>query len=335
MKKQITSLLTGALTLALALTMTTTALAAPGGTAQSAAQKGAAQTQAAQTGRQWQRTWEGNRIRYTSPVPAEGVHFSGPPDWRLTAVPEGWKLDGVHVTGIGGNCTWTYRKGADSLKFSCWYPHSGQIGTMLRTETDAASVYHRAAVNGASADFYQDEDEGILVWENGEGMLFRLEAPLSQTELETLAAAAAQTQAEALPVYQLGWVPEGSASSSRSTLREAVREGWTGPDKVSFGWMYAAASAGALAEPEGTPETVTVKGVQAKYWAGDPKAEGCLTVSVGSGGAPMQKVLEIPAEDQLSTLLWTDAATGVSFRLQSVLDGDTLIRIAEHVTVKK
>lgn len=50
-----------------------------------------------------------------------------------------------------------------------------------------------------------------------------------------------------------------------------------------------------------------MKGVQAKYWAGDPKAEGCLTVSVGSGGAPMQKVLEIPAEDQLSTLLWTDA----------------------------
>ncbi len=331
MKKQITSLLTGALTLALALTMTTTALAAPGGTAQSAAQKGAAQTQAVQTSRQWQRTWEGNRIRYTSPVPAEGVHFSGPPDWRLTAVPEGWKLDGVHVTGIGGNCTWIYRKGANSLKFSCWYPHSGQIGTMLRTETDAASVYHRAAVNGASADFYQDEDEGILVWENGEGMLFRLEAPLSQTELETLAAAAAQTQAEALPVYQLGWVPEGSASSSRSTLREAVREGWTGPDKVSFGWIYAAASAGALAEPEGTPETVKVKGVQAKYWEGDPKAEGCLTVSVGSGDASMQKVLEIPAENQLSTLLWTDAATGVSFRIQGKMDKATLLHMAESV----
>lgn len=335
MRKQITSLLTGALTLALALTMTTTALAAPSGTTQSAARNGAAQTQADRTGRQWQRTWEGNRIRYTSPVPAEGVHFGGPPDWRLTAVPEGWKLDGVHVTGIGGNCTWTYRKGADSLKFSCWYPHSGQISTMLRTEADAASVFHKAAVNGASADFYLDEDRGILIWENAEGMLCRLEGPLSQPELETIAATVAETQAEALPVYQLGWVPEGSTSPSRSTLREAVREGWTGPDKVSFSWMYAAASAGALAEPEGTPETVTVKGVQAKYWAGDPKAEGCLTVSVGSGGAPMQKVLEIPAEDQLSTLLWTDAATGVSFRLQSVLDRDTLIRIAEHVTVKK
>lgn len=330
MKKQITSLLTGALTLALALTMTATALAAPAGTAQSAAQTGAAQTQAAQTGNQWQRTWEGNRIRYTSPVPAEGVRFGAPPAWRLTEAPEGWKLDGVSI-GNGGNSIWVYRKGADSLEFSCWHPHSGQARTMLRTEADAASVYHGASVNGASADFYQDEDEGILVWENGEGMLFRLKAPLSQTELETIAAAAAQTQAEALPVYQLGWVPEGSTSTSRSTLREAVREFWTGPDKVEFGWMYAAATAGALAEPEGTPETVTVKGVQAKYWAGDPAAEGCLTVSVGSGGAPMQKVLEIPAEAQLSTLLWTDAATGVTFRIQGKLDKATLLRMAESV----
>ena len=331
MKKQITSLLTGALTLALALTLTTTALAAPAGTAQTAAQTGAAQTQAAQTDRQWQRTWEGNHVFYTSPVPAEGVRFGGPPAWRLTEVPEGWKLDNVNVTGIGGNCTWVYRKGADSLEFSCWYPHSGRVGKTLRTEADAASVYHGAAVNGASADFYQDEDEGILVWENGEGMLFRLKAPLSQTELETIAASAAQTQAEALPVYRLGWVPEGSTSSSRSTLREAVREGWTGPDKVTFGWMYAAATAGALAEPEGTPETVTVKGVQAKYWAGDPAAEGCLTISVGSGDAPMQKVLEIPAEAQLSTLLWTDAATGVTFRIQGKMDKATLLRMAESV----
>lgn len=330
MKKQLTSLLTGALTLALALTMTATALAAPAGTAQAAAQTGAAQTQAAQTGSQWQRTWEGNRIRYTSPVPAEGVHFGAPPAWRLTEAPEGWKLDGVSI-GNGGNSIWVYRKGADSLEFSCWYPHSGQARMMLRTEADAASVYHGASVNGASADFYQDEDEGILVWENGEGMLFRLKAPLSQTELETIAATAAQTQAEALPVYQLGWVPEGSTSTSRSTLREAVREFWTGPDKVEFGWMYAAATAGALAEPEGTPETVTVKGVQAKYWAGDPAAEGCLTISVGSGGAPMQKVLEIPAEAQLSTLLWTDAATGVTFRIQGKLDKAALLRMAESV----
>ena len=273
-------------------------------------------------------------MTYTSTANGN-TSFNEPPAWRLTTVPEGWKLHDVHIMGQNGNCIWMYRKGKDSLTFTCRYLGSSRVGLSLRSEADASSVYHAATVNGASADFYQDDGQGILIWENMDEMLCQLKGPLSQTELETIASTAAETKANALPVYQLGWVPEGSTNPSRATLREAVQEGWTGPDQVTFHWMYAAASAGALAEPDGTPETVTVNGIQAKYWAGDPDAEGRITISRGPDDDSMQKVLESPAEGQLNTLMWTDTATGITFRIQGEMDKSILIRMAENVAIKK
>lgn len=312
MKKRIPSFLAGALAMALALTLPTTALAASG---------------EGSTVRRWQRTLDESHIIYTATAD-ENTGGSEVSDWQLTAVPEGWKLVEIYALEDKNEyCTWTYRKGQDILTFTCDAAFGGSVYLPPKADT---TIYRKAAVNGAPADFYQYGDRGILVWEDMSGVLCQLEGPLNQTELEAIAATAVETKTSALPAYQLGWVPEGSGNLSHCTLGGAACEVWTDAKGVMFRWMYAAASTGALAEPEEAPESVTVNGVLARYWEGDPDAEGGITISAGAGDFP-ERVLESPAESQLSTLMWTDAAAGITFRVQGKLDKDTMLRMAENI----
>ena len=41
--------------------------------------------------------------------------------------------------------------------------------------------------------------------------------------------------------------------------------------------------------------------------------------------------ITIPAQKELGTLLWQDEASGLYCRLQSILDQETLLRMAESV----
>ena len=51
------------------------------------------------------------------------------------------------------------------------------------------------------------------------------------------------------------------------------------------------------------------------------------TISVGSGVSSYT----VPSPENLNILAWQDEATGIHYRLQSILDMDTMIRIAENV----
>lgn len=83
--------------------------------------------------------------------------------------------------------------------------------------------------------------------------------------------------------------------------------------------------------PAGTPETVAVRGVQARLWLGDPKESGTVVTSSASG-----KTAEIPTEKTWSTLIWTDPETGICFRIQgNSLSNETVLRMAESVELGK
>lgn len=284
--------------------------------------------QSAAVPHRWLRTVKDNHIIYTASAD-ESTISSTLSSWQLTAMPKGWKLVEAYVGENGEYCMWAYQKGKDILIFTYDAASSGSA-VYLSPMADITSNYQKASVNSASADFYQYEDRSVLVWENKDGMLCQLEGPLSQAELESIAATAAKISASSLSTYQLGWTPAGSTNLSRSALLTAVCEKWMDSDGVTFEWMYAATGAGELAVPESTPETVAVNGVQAKYWAGDPDAEGGIIISVGTDNS-IEEMLGSPSEEQRSTLLWTDTTIGITFRIQGVLDKDTLIRMAENV----
>lgn len=63
------------------------------------------------------------------------------------------------------------------------------MGHAWDLDVDTAAALCPASVGGRDADFYAlPGGENSLVWENKDGVLFWLSAPLSQTEMEKLAA---------------------------------------------------------------------------------------------------------------------------------------------------
>ena len=135
---------------------------------------------------------------------------------------------------------------------------------------------------------------------------------------------------EALPVYQLEWMPEGFKAAGFTATSQMVTEAWSretqadGQPRVRthFRWYYSLAP---QAVPAGTPETGTVNGAEAQYWAADPSAEPS-TVSTGG------KVLSISStEAQMNTLLWTDPEMEIRFFLQGHLDREDLLHMAENL----
>ncbi|WP_295582711.1 DUF4367 domain-containing protein [uncultured Oscillibacter sp.] len=273
----------------------------------------------------WLRELTGPSIHY-SPT-AEAAPSAEPPRWRPSALPEGWRLYSLGTPGPGGAVTWYYRNGEERLTFHCW--SGGSVGATL--SCDAEDAWEAAAVNGRPADFYRDKAGNLLVWEGADGVLFQLQGPLDRPALEEIAEGVAETAAEPLPAYRLGWLPEGAGEPyGRSVLREAVEEQFTAADGTVCSWLYASAGAGPLAVPPGEAEAVTVRGVQGRYWAPAAEDAGGVTVTVGSGAEG--ETYRLADADQTAVLVWTE--DGVTFRLRGALDRDTLLRMAESVTAE-
>ena len=87
--------------------------------------------------------------------------------------------------------------------------------------------------------------------------------------------------------------------------------------------------------PADTGVTTEIKGNEATYWHAKEAFElgsSVITVdgqpiSIGGGVSSFT----VPSPENLNTLAWQDAETGIHYRLQSILDMDTMIRIAENV----
>lgn len=338
MKKKLTSILVWLTTAALALSLCTTALAAP-------AQKSGKEPPEyepvveakAVPGRQWLRELKDGGIHYYWPKADEVPVYTDLPAFHPTWLPEGFALSGVGTSPIGGpNSTvgWTYEKSGEGLvSLTCYRPTEKPCGAGFGMDMDTAALLRRATVRGRSADFYQILNVAYLIWEDRAGNLFWLESNLDQSALERIANSVEEVREEALPVYQLEWMPEGFKAAGFTATSQMVTEAWSretqadGQPRVRthFRWYYSLAP---QAVPAGTPETVTVNGAEAQYWAADPSAEPS-TVSTGG------KALSISStEAQMNTLLWTDPETKINFRLQAPLDKDVMVCMAESAALR-
>ncbi len=343
MKKKPISLLAGLAAAVLALSLCTTALAAPAGKKTLEEPPPGVQI----SGRQWLRDLDSTNggIYYAWPKPKETRDYDALPMLRPTWLPEGYLLLGAGVGREGvrnDSLTWTYVKDETSgskITFTCYRPTNRSRGFSFGVGLDTASLRRDAAVQGRPADFYRVYDDGtcnLLVWEDKAGNLFWLRGTQDQATYEKIAASVQDVKAEPLPALGLGWTPEGFTQDTEAGLitPAIVSESWNkvteaeGQPKITemFHWFY---SREALFGPKSTqPETVKVNGVQAQYWPGDPDASGS-TAAVGG------KVISVTTSaEQIGTLIWTDPETKINFRLEAPFDRDTMIRMAEHITLK-
>lgn len=307
MKKQITSILLAAV---MVLSLCTSALAAP-----------------AKTARHWQVHVENGSIYCKGPKTA--TTNTPIPVWQPTWLPEGWTLDmGSLWGGAFPVANWSYSNGDESLYFRCCANYDFSFCCWLDLEADENTPKKETKIQGYQADFWQVNGASALAWENNQGNLFLMlhNGSLTQTDLERIADSIVEVT-EAMPEYQLGWTPDQDNELSRcTTMPGYVQDTGGTPNFIRF--TYAAQP---LTTPEGTPETITVQGVQAQLWLGDAKAEGTVVISSVSG-----KTVEIPNNNTWSTLMWTDPETGICFCIKgNKLTKEAMLRMAESAEPTK
>ena len=286
------------------------------------------------TTKHWQRTVDGTTFTYTSQRPE--TPYTTSPDWGLTWLPEGWAL--TETTGGATRSGYSFSGPEGRVHFLCAYPDKGSIGSSVRYEETIANC-RQVTIQGYPADLYTEGEWSYLVWEGPDGILFWFSGTGISEEALTKMAEGVQPGAKELPDYYLSWVPDGYTRFEHITVGAAVQETWIGPEDASLTLLYAAEP---LELPEGTPEAVEVRGVDAQFWAaakqhtgsgsmtvngeeveGNHAEVGDMSISVGT--------ITGPSASDVSTLAWEDPDTGLYFRIHGTVDRDTILRIAEGV----
>lgn len=276
----------------------------------------------------WHKEVTENGIRYASED--TGTDYTGVPGYALTALPEGWGLESIRSHG-GTN----YRNGSGGrISFSCSYPDGGGFGW----SPGSGEIPCRAVtVNGHAAELYtyssEYGDSCLLVWEDEAGVLFRFTG--SDVDPDTLVEVASSVapSTETVADYEAGWLPGGFSWFETNTSGGAAETTWIGADRDSN--ITLTCSASPLLLPEGTGETVRFGGVTARSWEAEEPHEADEREPETVGGVIITSTsISGPRAADVATLAWTDADTGVNFRLHGTVDRDTLLRVAEGLRVK-
>lgn len=298
----------------------------------------AAKTVKLERGSFWEKQETEDGIEYASED--TGVSYDAPPSYAPAVLPEGWVLESIRASG--GQ---EYRNGSGRISFTCSYPDGSSHGWMPGSgEIPCTAV----TVNGYEAELYTHSSEYgngcLLVWENLDGVLFWFVG--SDVEPETLVdfASTVAPAADTLPDYEAGWLPSGYSWFETNTSAGTVETTWIG--EGGDGNITLTCSTSPLLLPEGTGKTVEFGDVAARFWeAEEPHepSEGTITV----GGEPVEGnqvdmgnvtvsvgTISGAGAADVATLAWTDADTGVNFRLHGTVDQDTLVRIARSVREK-
>lgn len=287
------------------------------------------------SGSVWERVSEGDRVTYQCDQPE--ASYAAPPAWAPNWKEDGWGLTSMDTT-MGGNrqAQWVYQKGTGRLSFTCSYPVSNSFSMTFPSE-EAVQERRTVEVNGCTADFYPDENGGLLAWEENDGMFFWVSGSgVDQTTLLDFARSV-RLKTETAKAYSLESVPSGYTLSERSAAGGTVYEVWNkSGQSLSLTWLCTDNS---VAEPSGEYAVVTVNGADARFWAasetpgsshltvdgvpveGNQVQQGDVTITIGTVAGVQS--------GNVSTLVWTDPDSGLSFRLQGALDQETLIRMAE------
>ena len=284
----------------------------------------------------WKRAVEGARVTYRCDEPDES--YATPPAWAPDWEEDGWGLASLDTT-VSGNrqAQWVYQKGSERLSLTCSYPCSNSFSKTFPSE-EAAQTRQTVEINGCTADFYPDENGGLLAWEGNDGMFFWISGSgVDQTTLLDFARSI-RLKTETAKAYSLESVPSGYTLSERSAAGGTVYEVWNkSGQSLSLTWLCTDNS---VAEPSGEYAVVTVNGADARFWAAsETPGSSHLTVNgvPVEGNQVQQSDVTITIgtvagvqSGNVSTLVWTDPDSGLSFRLQGALDQETLIRMAEQ-----
>lgn len=286
----------------------------------------------------WLREISGNIMTYSTVSRSEAEDL--PSNWRITWLPEGWKLQ--HMS----RNSWRYRRenGAGSLTYACYTPDAAQLITNVDDVADAESVRSTIRIQGHSADYYQSEKYHVLVWENRDGYLFMLQGDGSLEEADFLKIAESITfYAGPDTAYGMGWEPPGYEPMYRDELIGAAEEAWT-YNRTMLTWQYITDPVCPFTTPDGEPEEVTVRGLTGWYWAGEDTETEESVDSFTVNGEPVSGstvtigdviIMAGGDADEPGTLVWTDPETNTAFLLEGALDREDLLHMAESVTEKE
>ena len=293
---------------------------------------------AASAGSYWHKETDENGITYASED--TGTDYTGAPGYALTNLPEGWGLESIRSHG-GTN----YWNGSSMISFSCAYPDGGGFGWSPGSgEIPCRTV----TVNGHDAELYtyssEYGDSCLLVWEDEAGVLFWFTGsdvdPDTLVEIASSVAPVSQSVAD----YEADWLPAGYRYFETNVSAGTAETTWigeSGDGNITLTW-----STNPLLLPEGDGETVDLGNVTARFWeAREPHepSEGTITV----GGEPVEGnqvdmgnvtvsvgTISGPRAADVATLAWTDADTGLNFRLHGTVDQETLLRVAGSLRIK-
>lgn len=293
---------------------------------------------AASAGSYWHKETDEDGITYA--CEDTGTDYTGAPGYALTNLPEGWGLESIRSHG-GTN----YWNGSSMISFSCAYPDGGGFGWSPGSgEIPCRTV----TVNGHDAELYtyssEYGDSCLLVWEDEAGVLFWFTG--SDVDPDTLVeiASSVEPTSETAPACEAGWLPGGYSWFETNASDGAVETTWigeSGDGNITLTW-----STNPLLLPEGDGEIVDLGNVTARFWeAREPHepSEGTITV----GGEPVEGnqvdmgnvtvsvgTISGPRAADVATLAWTDADTGMNFRLHGTVDQETLLRVAGSLRIK-
>ena len=293
---------------------------------------------AASAGSYWHKETDEDGITYASED--TGTDYTGAPGYALTNLPEGWGLESIRSHG-GTN----YWNGSSMISFSCAYPDGGGFGWSPGSgEIPCRTV----TVNGHDAELYtyssEYGDSCLLVWEDEAGVLFWFTGsdvdPDTLVEIASSVAPVSQSMAD----YEADWLPAGYRYFETNVSAGTAETTWigeSGDGNITLTWFT-----NPLLLPEGDGEIVDLGNVTARFWeAREPHepSEGTITVGgelvegnqVDLGNVTVSVgTISGPRAADVATLAWTDADTGLNFRLHGTVDQETLLRVAGSLRIK-
>lgn len=285
----------------------------------------------------WEKVVDNGELRYKCDV--KDVEYDTLPAWYSSWNGDGWGIASVDASMSGnGWVRWKWQKGTSYIDFTCSYPCSYSMGQGMSAE--AALNSQKVSVNGHQAELYQEGSTCILVWEDDDGVLFWLRGLRVDAEtLTDFAGSIRPCTAETSSSVTLPLVPKGYARMTRVASGNTAYEVWNGGN-LCFTWLC---TDGPVAVPSGDSETVAVNGTEARFWAATEEPEHIQSPILVNGtpvedgeaviGSVTVTSATIPGlqSKEVSTLVWTDPDSGLSFRLQGALNQETLIRMAEQM----
>ncbi len=270
-------------------------------------------------GKRWLKTVDSDSLLYF--CEEEGHTYDAPLTYRLTWEEEGWGINDISYDPRYYTTDWRYQGPDGKLTLSCGNPSTAGFGRQIDQEGTIENC-QAVTVQGYDADYYQDGDHTLLIWENDDGILFFLSGQdVSRDTMMRAAESVALAPADTVR-YTPEWLPSGFSLLERYEIGDTAQTYWV---EDGYGLAFTC-SGGELAVQDWESETVEINGAVGYFWAAQEEP-----IDNGTSGSSASAVLPGVGSTTTNMLAWQDPDTGMYFRLQGRPDQDTLIRIAESI----